>query len=121
MALTKTHALHAPPVAAETPVPAALPGTPAPRAAATGLPSPVTDGEPAVASAAASAADAADVAAVLRALHRLGGAAATGDVVRRTNLPRSRVRRALHELEAAGRIRRSGVGLQTRYHEEVKQ
>jgi hypothetical protein len=100
-----------------------------PPVAATRPPSPAAAGEPtatpagnaADAAGAAAAADIADVAAVLRALHRLGGSAATGDVVRRTNLPRSRVRRALHELEAAGRIRRSGAGLQTRYHEEVKQ
>jgi DNA-binding IclR family transcriptional regulator len=58
---------------------------------------------------------------VLRALHRLGGTAATADLVRRTRLPRTRVRRALRDLVAAGRIRSSGEGLQTRYHEEVRE
>ena len=59
-------------------------------------------------------------AAVLAALQAQGGTAATSDLVRRTGLPRSRVRGALHDLEGSGRIRRSGEGLQTRYHEEGK-
>ncbi len=59
--------------------------------------------------------------AVLRALHRLGGSAATADLVKRTKLSRTQVRKVLHDLEAARRIRRSGKGLQTRYHEEVSE
>jgi len=53
---------------------------------------------------------------VLAALRELGGEAATAQLVRRTGLGNSQVRRSLRALEAQGRVRRSGQGLQTRYH-----
>jgi hypothetical protein len=53
---------------------------------------------------------------VLSALRELGGDGATAELVRRSGLSNSQVRRSLRALEARGGVRRSGQGLQTRYH-----
>jgi hypothetical protein len=53
---------------------------------------------------------------VLEALGRLGGSAAMGDLARQTEAPASRLRRVLKDLEAAGRVRRTGERASARYH-----
>jgi uncharacterized membrane protein len=56
---------------------------------------------------------------VLEALARLGGSAAMGDLARLTEAPASRLRRILRDLEAAGRVRRTGERASARYHLEA--
>ncbi len=53
---------------------------------------------------------------VVDALTRLGGSAAMGDLARLTAAPASRLRRILRDLEAAGRVRRTGERSGARYH-----
>jgi hypothetical protein len=53
---------------------------------------------------------------VLEVIARLGGAAAMGDLARLTDAPASRLRRILRDLEAAGRVRRTGERASARYH-----
>jgi len=53
---------------------------------------------------------------VLEALARLGGSAAMGDLARLTEAPASRLRRILRDLEAAGRVHRTGERASARYH-----
>jgi len=53
---------------------------------------------------------------VVDALTRLGGTAAMGDLARLTAAPASRLRRILRDLEAAGRVRRTGERSGARYH-----
>jgi DNA-binding MarR family transcriptional regulator len=53
---------------------------------------------------------------VLAALARLGGSAAMGDLARLTEAPASRLRRVLRDLEAGGRVRRTGERASARYH-----
>ncbi|HEX3529948.1 MAG TPA: hypothetical protein VH988_23040 [Thermoanaerobaculia bacterium] len=53
---------------------------------------------------------------VVDALTRLGGSAAMGDLARLTAAPASRLRRTLRDLEAAGRVRRTGERSGARYH-----
>jgi hypothetical protein len=53
---------------------------------------------------------------VVEALTRLGGSAAMGDLARLTAAPASRLRRILRDLEAAGRVRRTGERSSARYH-----
>lgn len=53
---------------------------------------------------------------VLEALARLGGSAAMGGLARLTEAPASRLRRILRDLEAAGRVRRTGERASARYH-----
>jgi hypothetical protein len=53
---------------------------------------------------------------VAEALGRLGGSAAMGDLARLTVAPASRLRRTLKDLEAAGRVRRTGERASARYH-----
>jgi hypothetical protein len=55
---------------------------------------------------------------VVEAIGRLGGSAAMGDLARLTDAPASRLRRILKELEAAGRVRRTGERASARYHLE---
>jgi len=69
---------------------------------------------PAAPAAAAPSEEAKRVLAALKKLGAKGGA--TSALVRQSGLTTTQVRRSLRELEAAGRIRRSGQGLQTRYH-----
>jgi hypothetical protein len=53
---------------------------------------------------------------VVDALTRLGGSAAMGDLARLTAAPASRLRRTLRDLEAAGKVRRTGERSGARYH-----
>lgn len=53
---------------------------------------------------------------VIETLGRLGGSAAMGDLSRLTAAPASRLRRILRDLEAAGRVRRTGERSGARYH-----
>jgi hypothetical protein len=53
---------------------------------------------------------------VLEALARLGGSAAMGGLARITEAPAARLRRILRDLEAAGRVRRTGERASARYH-----
>lgn len=53
---------------------------------------------------------------VAAALAQLGGSAAMGDLARLTDAPASRLRRVLRDLEAAGRVRRTGERASARYH-----
>jgi len=53
---------------------------------------------------------------VVDALTRLGGSAAMGDLARLTAAPASRLRRVLRDLEAAGRVHRTGERSSARYH-----
>jgi len=53
---------------------------------------------------------------VAMALAQLGGSAAMGDLARLTDAPASRLRRVLRDLEAAGRVRRTGERASARYH-----
>jgi len=53
---------------------------------------------------------------VIDALTRLGGSAAMGELARLTAAPASRLRRILRDLEAAGRVRRTGERSGARYH-----
>ena len=50
------------------------------------------------------------------AIAQLGGSAAMGDLARLTDAPASRLRRVLRDLEAAGRVRRTGERASARYH-----
>lgn len=53
---------------------------------------------------------------LVEAIARLGGSAAMGDLARLTNAPASRLRRVLRDLEAEGRVRRTGERASARYH-----
>jgi|GEM_PF-1399646 len=53
---------------------------------------------------------------VVDALTRLGGSAAMGDLARLTAAPASRLRRILRDLEAAGKVHRTGERSSARYH-----
>lgn len=59
-----------------------------------------------------------DEQAVLDALSARGGAAATGELAGGTGFGRTRIRSALDTLIAAGRVRRTGTGFDTRYELE---
>jgi hypothetical protein len=59
-----------------------------------------------------------DEQAVLDALGARGGAAATGELAGGTGFGRTRIRSALDTLIAAGRVRRTGTGFDTRYELE---
>jgi uncharacterized membrane protein len=54
----------------------------------------------------------------VEAIAELGGSAAMGDLARLTDAPASRLRRVLRDLEAAGRVRRTGERASARYHLE---
>ena len=58
---------------------------------------------------------------VLDAIARLGGTAGMGDLSRLTEAPASRLRRVLHDLEAAGWVRRTGERAGARYHLAARQ
>src|SRR5436305_2975917 len=53
---------------------------------------------------------------LLAILATLGGSASMGRLAQLTEEPAARLRRALRELEAAGRLRRTGERSSTRYH-----
>jgi len=91
------------------------PSAPAAMAPAALAPSPPPAGPSAAEPAAERAEPSREEKVVLKMLVDLGGAAATGQLVRETGLLQSQVRKAIKGLEAAGRIRRTGEGLQTRY------
>jgi uncharacterized membrane protein len=55
---------------------------------------------------------------VVAALAGRGGSAAMGELARLTDAPASRLRRVLRDLEAAGRVRRTGERAGARYHLE---